>query len=152
MHPSLDRPHSQPQTASGSNQPFATVHFPDRETDRPTDRHMARATNVYQERLRSSELIESDALIMDHDAWPIGVMVKALLLRLRSRFPAVSHSSNNRKHVSHSVTNWYRSLAAMLYGGQGNHKSGVACTAQTPLVPFVVDCCAIYPSTGSTRK
>jgi len=37
IHSSLDRPHSAPQTTSGSNQPFATIHFPDRQTDRPTD-------------------------------------------------------------------------------------------------------------------
>jgi len=35
--PILDRLHSPPQTASRSNQPFCTVHFPDRPTDRQTD-------------------------------------------------------------------------------------------------------------------
>jgi len=38
IHPSIDRPHSPSQTASGSNQPFSTVHFPDTQTDRQTDR------------------------------------------------------------------------------------------------------------------
>jgi len=52
IHTSLDRPHSPPQTASGSNQPFATVHFPGRQTDRQTDRWVgdscvARALTLY---------------------------------------------------------------------------------------------------------
>jgi len=38
MHPSLDLPHLSSQTASRSNQPFAKIHFPDRQTDRQTDR------------------------------------------------------------------------------------------------------------------
>ena len=37
IHPSLNRPHSPSQTASGSTQPFCTVHFVDRQTDRQTD-------------------------------------------------------------------------------------------------------------------
>jgi len=52
IHPSLDRPHSPPQTASGSNQPFCDNTFSGL-TDRQTDRQMGKATIVYQERLCS---------------------------------------------------------------------------------------------------
>jgi len=48
IHSSLDRPHSPPQTASGSNQLFATIHFADR--DRPTDRQMVQANVPYHKR------------------------------------------------------------------------------------------------------
>jgi len=37
IHPSLDLPHSPSQRASGSSQPFSTIHFADRPTDRQTD-------------------------------------------------------------------------------------------------------------------
>jgi len=66
IHPSLDRPHSPPQTASRSNQPCChNIHFPDRQTDRPTDRQTDRwdrrqlctkSAFVYQERLRSRSM------------------------------------------------------------------------------------------------
>ena len=61
MHPSLDQPHSPPQTASRSNQPFC-FSTPsgqnDRPTDRETDRHMEMAQVCTKSRVG---LIMSDA-------------------------------------------------------------------------------------------
>jgi len=60
--PSLDQPHSPPQTASGYNQPFATMHCgpTDRQTNRLTDGKGECSIVPYHERLRS----ESDVLII----------------------------------------------------------------------------------------
>jgi len=38
IHPSLDRPHLPPETASDTFSHFATIHFPDRHIDRQRDR------------------------------------------------------------------------------------------------------------------
>jgi len=48
IHPSLDQPHSLPETASGYNQPFChnTLCRP---TDRPTDQQMVQANVPYQQ-------------------------------------------------------------------------------------------------------
>jgi len=67
IHPSVDRPHSSPQTASRYNQPFfhnSPIRQTDRMTDRPTDRQTdrwARRQLSSNTRSRSTVLIESDA-------------------------------------------------------------------------------------------
>jgi len=55
IHPFLDRPHSPPQTASGSNRPFCHSTLPDRQTDRWDSRQVCKKS-VY------ALLIVSDAL------------------------------------------------------------------------------------------
>jgi len=62
IHPSLDRPHSPSQAASGSNQPFChSTLSGHRQTDRPTDGLGDRST---PSALTLAILIESDALII----------------------------------------------------------------------------------------
>jgi len=57
IHPSLDQPHSPPQTASGSSQPFCHNTLC-RQTDRLTDRQMVQANIPYYKRsARHSERV-----------------------------------------------------------------------------------------------
>jgi len=63
-YPSSDATHH-PKRHPDPVSRFATVHFPDRPTDRQTDRQMGYATNLWNERLRRCiVLIQSDALII----------------------------------------------------------------------------------------
>jgi len=61
IHPSLDRPHSLSQTASGSNQPFCHNTL---RTDRPTDRWSRRMFGNMSAPLAMLIQEESDALII----------------------------------------------------------------------------------------